>query len=127
MVFEILNEKTGLWFNILPCVAFGGLKWQRSDIDGPSAGRGTNGDVIRDRIAIKIRWDVTCRPVTGEEQSKILQLIEPEFVTLKYLDPVTNGEKTGIFYSNNFPTGFGLQRKNGVILWTGLTFPLIQK
>lgn len=113
--------------DITPYIAFGGLKWQRSDIDGPGAGRGTNGDTIRDRVAIKIRWDVTCRPLTGEEQSKILKLVEPEFVLVEYLDPVTNSVKQNWFYSNNFPTSFGIKRKNGQELWTGLTFPLIQK
>lgn len=126
MTFRIKNS-TNIWVDLLPYIAFGGLKWQRSDVDGPGAGRATNAETIRDRIATKIRWDVTCRPVTGEEQSKILQLVEPEFVTLEYLDPVTNSVKQGQFYSNNFPTGFGLQRKNGTTLWTGLTFPLVQK
>lgn len=127
MEFSIYSQKKNKWEDVTPYIAFGGLKWQRSDVDGPGAGRAQNAETIRDRIAIKIRWDVTCRPVTGEEQSLILQLIEPEFVTLKYLDPVTNTVKQGQFYSNNFPTSFGIQRKNGTSLWTGLTFPLIQK
>lgn len=114
-------------FDIVPYTANEGLKWQRQDVDGPSAGRSTNGDVIRDRIAIKIRWDVTCRPLTGEEQAIILQLIEPEFVSVEYLDPVTNQVTRGTFYSNNFSTSYKIKRKNGTNVWAGLTFPLVQK
>ncbi len=114
-------------FDIVPYIAFQGLKWQRSDIDGPNAGRNMSGDTIRDRIAIKIRWDVTCRPLTSSELSKILQSIEPEFVTVTYTDPVTNSVKSDQFYSNNFPVSYLIKRPNGTELWGGLTFPLIQR
>lgn len=120
MVFKINGV------DITPYIAFGGLKWQRSDVDGPNAGRDSTGTVIRDRRATKIRWDVTCKPLTGDEQATVLQLIAPESVNLQYTDPVTNTTKSGTFYSNNFPTSFGIQRKNGTSLWTGLTFPLVQ-
>lgn len=120
MVFKI-NE-----VDITPYIAFGGLSWQRADVDGPNAGRDSTGTVIRDRRATKIRWDVTCRPLTNTEKSTVLQLIAPVSVTLQYTDPVTDTTKSDTFYSNNFPITFGIQRKNGVSLWTGLTFPLIQ-
>lgn len=114
-------------FDITPYIAFGGLAWQRADVDGPNAGREQDGTLVRDRIAIKIRWDVTCRPLTGAELSRILTAIEPEWVTLEYDDPVTNTVKTAQFYSNNIPATFGLQRKDGTVIWTGVTFPLIMK
>lgn len=113
--------------DILPYIANQGLKWQRGDIDGPNAGRLMTGDMVRDRIAIKIRWDVTCRAVTGEELAMLLSLIEPEFVTVKYTDPTTNSVKTDEFYSNNFPVQFCFMHKDGKEYWTGLSFPLIMK
>lgn len=114
-------------FDITPYIAFGGLSWQRSDVDGPNAGRNMQGDLIRDRIAIKYRWDVTCRPLTGQELSVVLKAIEPEWVTLEYDDPVTNTVKTAKFYSNNIPATFAMQRPDGTVIWTGVTFPLIMK
>lgn len=113
--------------SILPYIAYNGLKWQRSDVDGPNAGRTLDGTMIRDRRAIKIRWDITCKPLTSEELSTVLSLIEPEFVTVTYTNPVTNTTATKQFYSNNFPVQFLLSTETGQELWQGLTFPLIEK
>lgn len=113
--------------DITPYISYGGLKWQRADVDGPNAGRTLDGTMIRDRRATKIRWDVTCRPLTASELSTVLTLIEPEFVSLTYSNPVTNSTSTGIFYANNFPVQFSMITKNGQEYWTGLTFPLIQQ
>ena len=121
MVFEINGT------DILPYIANQGLKWQRSDVDGPNAGRLMTGDQVRDRRATKIRWDVTCRGVTGQELAMLLTLIEPEFVSLRYTDPVTNTVKVGDFYANNFPVQFCFMHRDGKEYWTGLTFPLIMK
>lgn len=121
MTFKINN------IDITPYIAFGGLSWQREDIDGPNAGRGQDGNLIRDRIATKIRWDVVCRPLTSAELSIILTAIQPEWVTLQYLDPVSNTIKSGQFYSNNIPATFAMKKRNGIELWTGVTFPLIMK
>lgn len=113
--------------DITPYIAYGGLKWQRSDVDGNNAGRTLDGTMIRDRRAIKIRWDVTCRPLTSNEVSTILTLIQPEFVSLSYSNPVTNSVSSGQFYANNFPVQLAHITKGGVEYWTGLTFPLVQK
>lgn len=111
--------------DITPYIAYQGLKWQRADVDGPNAGRSMDGTVIRDRIAIKSRLDITCRPLTSAEASKILKLIEPIKVTVRYTDPMS-GVKTVDMYSNNIPAQFLIQRKNGTALWGGITFPLIE-
>lgn len=113
--------------DITPFIAYGGLKWQRADVDGANAGRTLDGTMIRDRRATKIRWDVTCRPLTGAELATVLSLIEPEFVMLNYSNPVTNSVTSGQFYANNFPVQLAHITKDGVEYWSGLTFPLIQK
>ena len=113
--------------DITPYIAYGGLKWQRADVDGENAGRTIDGTMIRDRRATKIRWNVTCRPLTAEEVSTVLSLIEPTWVSLSYTNPVTGGVSSGRFYANNFPVQFQMITKNGVEYWTGLTFPLIQQ
>lgn len=113
--------------NILPYIAHGGLKWQRADVDGQNAGRDITGDLIRDRKAIKYRWDVTCKPLTAQEMSTILSLIEPEWVSVTYTDPVTNAETTQQMYANNFGMNYLMLTRKGVDYYTGLTFPLVMK
>lgn len=121
MVFEVNG------IDMVPYIAFGGLKWQRADVDGPNAGRQQNGDLIRDRVAIKTRWDVTCRPLKSDELAKILTAIHPEYVTVRYTDPMTNSIQTGTFYSNNIPASFAMRKPDGTEWWQGVTFPIIQK
>lgn len=126
MVFEIQLEN-GTWFDLVPHIAFEGLKYTLSAIDGANAGRTQDGTMVRDRVASKVRWDVTCRPLYADDLSDILQAIDPEFFTLRYTDPKTNTVKVGSFYSNNVPTQFKLRREDGRELWAGLTFPVVEQ
>ena len=127
MTLEILDENTNTYVDITPYTAFGGLKLQRSDVDGPNAGRDLTGDLIRDRKAIKIRWDVTCKPLTDTQLATILTLIKPEWVTVRYTDPQTRTVTVSQMYANNFGMNLMMIKRNGEELWTGLAFPLIMK
>lgn len=109
-------------------IAFGGVKWQRNDVDGENAGRSVDsGYLYRDRKAIKMRLDVTCRPLTLQECKIVLQSIKPEFVNVKYTDPQEGGDVTRTMYSNNIPATFQMKRRDGKELWGGITFPLIER
>ena len=62
--------------NILPYVAYDeGIKWQRSDLEDPDAGRTLDGMMQRGRVASKIRLDITCRPLKSSEASIVLNAI----------------------------------------------------
>ena len=126
MVFEIQSEN-GDWVDLTPYIALEGLKYSRNDIDGATAGRTQDGTMVRDRIASKVRWDVTCTPLYAADLAKVLALIEPEFYTLRYTDPLTNTVKVGSFYSNNVPAQFKLRRADGRELWVGLVFPVVEQ
>lgn len=114
--------------DLCPYIAKQGYKWTRNDIDGPNAGRTQgNADMIRDRKAIKIRLDITCRPLTDSEISTVLRAIEPEFVSVVYTDPMEGADVTKVMYSNNVPASFLMKRKDGTEWWNGVTFPLVEK
>lgn len=113
--------------DITPYIAFSGIKWSRNDVDGPNAGRTMTAEMVRDRIATKYRWDITCRPLKAEEQATLLQLIQPEYVWVEYTDPLTNSTNSDYYYSNNFPSTYFMRRENGEEVWMGLAFPLVQK
>lgn len=113
--------------DIVPYIALGGFKWQRSDVDGEGAGRDLGGDMHRNRITTKRRLDITCRPLTTAEASIVLTAIMPEYVTVEYLDVQTNSVLTKTMYSNNNPATYMMQQPDGTELWEGITFPLIEK
>ena len=96
--------------DLTPFIAYGGIKWQRSDVDGKNAGRMLDGTMQRDRVAIKSDLTLPAAPLRRQNRQKNLSAIEPEFVTLTYTDPVTNSTKSGQFYSNNFPSTFAMVR-----------------
>lgn len=112
--------------NIVPYIAYGGVQWQRSDVDGEGAGRDLNGELRRNRVATKRRLDITCRPLTAEEAQTVLTLIMPEWVTVRYTDPQA-GVVTKTMYSNNHPASYLMRHRNGKEYWSGITFPLIER
>lgn len=113
--------------DIVPFIAFGGLKWQRSDVDGDGAGRDLNGDLRRNRLSTKRRLDVTCKPLTGNEAKEVLSAIMPEWVNVTYYDPQIGEVITKTMYSNNNPASYLIRRGDGTELWSGITFPLIER
>ena len=107
-------------------IAYNGLKWQRNDIDSPNTGRDMSGTMHRGRVATKIRLDITCRPLKASELSILLNLIYPEYVTVTYNDPM-EGLVVKTMYSNNNPAAYQQKYSSGLELWTGVTFPLIER
>lgn len=120
MVLKINNT------DIVPYIAFGGVKWTRNDVDGPDAGRTMDAVMHRERIASKIRMDITCKPLTAAEASIVLNLVYPEYVTVEYDDPMF-GRVTKTMYSNNNPATYLMKTRRGTEYWTGITFPLIEQ
>lgn len=121
MVFEI----NGL--DMKPYIANQGLQWTREDLEGANAGRGSiDGTMYRDRRAIKYRFDITCRPLLDTELSLVLQAINPEYITVRFTDPLDLTVKTKTFYSNNVPASF-LMRIGSKEYWSGLNFPVIER
>lgn len=107
-------------------IAHGGVQWSRNDVDGPNAGRTMTGLMIRDRVATKIRLDITCRPLTQTELYTLLNLIYPVFVTVTYEDPM-QGLVTKTMYANNNKASFFRKNTQNKEYWKDVTFPLIER
>lgn len=91
-----------------------------------NTGRTITGLMIRDRVATKIRLDITCRPLTHEEHSMLMNLIMPEYVQVSYDDPVY-GETTKTMYANNNSSTFLIKHPDGQEFWGSVTFPLVER
>lgn len=113
--------------DITHLIAYQGVQWKRNDIDGPSAGRTLSGLMIRDRVATKIRLDITCRQLTLPEARMLLNLLMPEFVSVTYDDPM-DGLVTRTMYANNNGAQFLFARDNDTKeWWDNVTFPLVER
>lgn len=113
--------------DITNLIAYQGVQWKRNDIDGPSAGRTLSGLMIRDRVATKIRLDITCRQLTLDEARMLLNLLMPEFVSVTYDDPM-DGLVTRTMYANNNEAQFLFARDNDTKeWWDNVSFPLVER
>lgn len=112
--------------DMTPYIAYGGLKWQRNDVDSPNTGRTMDAVMQRGRVATKIRLDITCRLLLAEELSVVLNTIYPEFVTVSYDDPMY-GYVTKTMYSNNNPAAYQIKKPSGKEYWSGVSFPLVER
>lgn len=127
--------------DITPYIAYQGVQWSRNDVDGPNAGRTMSGLMIRDRVATKIRLDITCRPLKTDELRTLLNLIYPEFVTVVYEDPM-QGMVSKTMYANNNKAQFlqkyepeqtdcqwicGKNPGQPYERWFNITFPLVER
>ena len=72
MIIESQIEIDGT--DITDLIAEKGIKWTRNDLDGPNAGRTLSGLMIRDRVAIKIKLEITCKELTGDELRMLMNL-----------------------------------------------------
>lgn len=111
--------------DMLPFIAYQGLKWSRNDVDAPNSGRTLDGRMHRGRVATKIRLDITCRPLMAEELRMVLNAIYPEYVTVTYDDPM-QGRVVKEMYSNNNPASYCLLKPDGTEWWSDISFPLIE-
>ena len=118
---------TAAYTDLTPYIEFNGFKWSRNDIDASDAGRDTqDGLMHRARVAIKIRLDVTCRPLEESEATTVLQAILPEWLQVRYYDIQSGASVTKKMYSNNIPAAFEI-RQGTKNYWGGITFPLIEQ
>lgn len=114
--------------DILPIVADGGIKWQRSDVESSKAGRTMDAVMHRGRVATKFRADVPTIRLYTEKVNWLMNLILPEFVEIETNQHPLYGYWRGYFYSNNIPvTCVHIDKDTGIALWDGITFPLIEQ
>ena len=112
--------------DITRLIKFQGVKWSRNDVDGPNAGRNLLGEMIRDRVATKMRLDISCHPMVKEDHDMLMNLLMPEFVTVQYDDPVY-GFISKVMYANNNSSEYCILRENGVEYWHNVNFPLVER
>lgn len=112
--------------DITNLIAEKGIKWSRNDLDGPNAGRTLTGLMIRDRVAIKIKLQITIKDLEDSELRTLMNLILPEFVNVTYDDPIY-GRVTKVMYSNNNAATLGRIDTRGRRQWGSISFPLIER
>ena len=107
-------------------VADDGYQWEDYDIDGDNAGRKMDAIMDRDLMADKTKLVISCRDLKQEESMQILSDIKQEYFTATVLS-AHKGEVTCEMYSNNRKAAIAVIDDDGNVVWSGLSFPLIER
>lgn len=124
-VFDLLRVFIN-GYEITDLIAFGGWQRERNDVDGPEAGRTLDAKMHRARVATKMRYNVTCRPMLAGELASLERLIMPEYVTVKVVGDPYYGTWERTCYVNNTSAKYLIRKRSGAQWWGGITFPIIE-
>lgn len=95
-----------------------------TDLDGES-NRNANGELIRDRIAVKRKLNLEWGPLTQTEIQTLLSAVSSVFFTVTFPDP-QSGMITKTMYVGD-RTAPAYQYINGEVKWQGLKMNFIEK
>ena len=95
-------------------------------LDISKAERNANGTMIIERIAQKRKIEITYAHLTGAALGTILNAVDPVFFSVTYLDPKSNGFRTGTFYAGDRNVGM-LSYTDGVPRYRDIKFNLIER
>lgn len=95
-----------------------------SDLDGES-GRNANGQLIRDRIAVKRKINLEWPPLTQAESSKLLNAVSDVFFTVTFPDPELGIITKTMYVGDRTTPAYSFI--NGVIKWNGLKMNFIER
>jgi len=96
-----------------------------TDIDGNTA-RTIDGTMVRDRIAVKRKIEVSWAVLTKEELSTILNRVSDVFFEIEYIDPQTGANQRGTFYVED-RTAAGLDYMDGTIRWKEVRMNFVER
>jgi len=97
------------------------------DLDNAETTKRTaDGQLTRDRIAVKRQVDMRFAPMTWDKLSAILTAMKDEFFQLTYPDPMSGQQETRTFYVSDRESAIAIER-SGTYWWTGLQMTLTEK
>lgn len=124
MILDIYSTTLG-WVDITPFIKYQGVEGTRNDVDGPNAGRVIdNALMYRDRLATKMKFQITTIPLEMSTAVMIENLLMPEFFTIR-TDYFTGSSKQYTVYSNNVSKTYVINKEYGELV--KLSFPIVER
>lgn len=94
------------------------------DIDGETH-RNANGDMVRDRVAVKRKLEMSWGMLTQSQMAQILNAVSNVFFSVEYPDPIL-GQRTSTFYvGDRSSPAYSFNEK--LKPWSGLTLNLVER
>lgn len=102
------------------------LTWSIQDIDGETTTRNQNGELFRDRVAVKRKLTCSWGPLLPDKCSLLLSSVTDEFFKITYPDALTGKPRTMTAYvgDKTAPMYSCIEDKP---LWEGLSMNFIER
>ena len=97
-----------------------------SDLDGES-NRNANGELIRDRIAVKRKLNLEWPPLTQSEISTLLKAVSSVFFTVTFPDPELGIITKTMYVGDRTAPAYFYDEKTKDVKWQGLKMNFIEK
>ena len=97
-----------------------------SDFDGES-NRNANGDLIRDRIAVKRKLNLEWGLLTQSEISKILNAVSDVFFTVTFPDPQLGMITKTMYVGDRTAPAYFFDKNTQTVKWQGLKMNFIER
>lgn len=100
------------------------FQWEMEDLSDSSAGRTEDGKMHKNRIGSKVAISLSWQNISTTVASQILNAFEPEYVSVRYLDPKVDGYTTKTFYVGNRTAPM---YNSQLGLWSNVSFKIIEQ
>lgn len=106
----------------IPCPS--SYLWKLEDVSAPDAGRTEDTVMHKKRIGQLVGLELSWQNISTAKASKILQAFNPEYISVRYLDPMANGYVTSTFYVGNR----SVPMYNATLdVWSNVSFNIIKR
>lgn len=102
------------------------LQWDMADLDSESSGRNQEGDLFRDRVAVKRKLICNWGPLRKSQMAALLTAVEDASFTLDYPDAKTGTRQTGVFYVGDRSAPMCRAIDDDHWQWEGLSMSFIE-
>lgn len=98
-----------------------------NDLDVDST-RNAKGDLIRDRVAVKRKYEIAYKSLSADDLSKILNAMKDEFFDATLIDPMENKAVTRKYYVGDRSIGvYSYNSKYKKCMYKDVKFSIVQK
>lgn len=102
------------------------MKYNRIDYDSEDSFRSMSGEMIRDRIATKVKLECTWNYLTQDDAHKLLDAVKCTFFHVQYIDPFENKWVDKVMYVGDRTLPY-YNVIDGVIAFTGTSMNFIER
>lgn len=103
------------------------FQWKLQDVSAPDSGRTESGTMDKARIGQVVAIDLEWHNVTTATAHDILNAFQPEYISVKYLDPLFGTSTNSYYVTKTFYVGdrsapmYNCEKQ----LWSNITFSII--